>query len=117
MREAALAVCVILAGCTSTPSKAPITAEQLCILDLAESWVKIPSAPDNAERLVALADANPVFPNRAMSLPTASWFRSGDGALLLCRYDNAGCVGEWWIYRSAIGDWKVEKSDGWVCVT
>lgn len=117
MREAALAVCVILAGCTSTPSKTRITAEQMCILDLPESWVKMPSDPDYAERLVALADANPVFPKRALSLPRASWFRSGDGTLLLCRHDDAGCVGEWWIYRSVLGDWMVEKSDGWVCVT
>jgi hypothetical protein len=117
MREAAVAVFVILAGCTSTLSKAPITAEQMCTLDLPESWVKVPSAPDNAEQLVALADASPVFPKRSTPLPTVSWFRSGDGALLLCRHDNAGCVGEWWIYRSALGDWKIEKSDGWVCVT
>jgi hypothetical protein len=117
MRKATVMLCVILAGCGSTPSRAPITAEQMCVLERPEPWVQIPSAPDNADRLVALADANPVFPNRSMSLPAASWFRSNDGALLLCRHDNAGCVGEWWIYRSVLDDWEVENSDGWVCVT
>lgn len=117
MREATVMLCAILAGCSSTPPKAPITAEQMCVLDRAEPWVQILDAPDSADQLVALADASPVFPKRSMPLPTASWFRAEDGALLFCRHDNSTCVGEWWIFRSVSGNWKVEQSDGWVCVT
>ena len=89
----------------------------MCVLDRAEPWVQIPHAPVSADQLVTLADANPVFPNRSMPLPTSSWFRLDDGALLLCRHDNSTCVGEWWIFRSVSGHWEVDQSDGWVCVT
>jgi hypothetical protein len=117
MREATLVLSVLLAGCNLTPLRPPITAERMCVLDLPEPWVQIPNAPDSANQLVALADASPVFPNRSMPLPTTSWFALEDGAFLFCRHDNAGCVGEWWMFRSVSGAWKLEKSDGWVCVT
>jgi hypothetical protein len=117
MRKISVALIVLLWGCAAAPHKQPLTAQQLGVADQPKRWILMPAAPDSSAQLIVLAEAHPVFPNSSASPPVKSWFQSEDGELLLCRHDEAGCIGEWWIYRSESDGWKVQKSDGWVCVT
>jgi hypothetical protein len=117
MRKTSVVIALLLFGCASSPHKQPLTAQQLCVAAQPKPWVLISAPPDASDQLIALADAHPVFPNSSAVPPVKSWFRSADGEVLLCRHDNAGCIGEWWIYRSESDGWKIKKSDGWICVT
>jgi len=107
----------LVVGCAGAPEKRALQARELCVLDQPQQWFVLAEPPADSVELLELANTHPVFPNSSASPPVTNWFRSGDDALLLCRHDNAGCIGEWWIFRSEAQEWQIEKSDGWVCVT
>jgi len=117
MRKTMVLAAAFVVGCAGAPEKRALQPRELCVLDQPQEWSLLAQAPADAGELVSLANAHPVFPNSSASPAITDWFRSEGGALLLCRHDNAGCIGEWWIFRSDAQEWKIEKSDGWVCVT
>lgn len=117
MHKTIVLAAAIAVGCAGVPERRALQSRELCVLDQLQEWSLLAKSPAHAKGLVSLANAHPVFPKSSTSPPIADWFRSEDDALLLCRHDNAGCIGEWWIFRLDTQEWKIEKSDGWVCVT
>ena len=74
-----------------------------CHIEDVRRWSKLPSSPDDASALRALANAAPAF-STPQNWQTETWFALGD-ALLLCRSDapldapvHPACAGEWWTF-------------------
>jgi uncharacterized protein YcfL len=115
MRETALIALFALTACGSSPQRQVQTPQRMCVMDQPEQWEQMATPPHEAETLIGLADSHPVFKSR-LSNRESSWFQTSDARLMLCRHDW-GCSGEYWIFQRSDQGWRMQKSDGWVCVT
>jgi hypothetical protein len=102
---------LMLSACASRPQQAHI---ELCGSSSLGTWASMPSAPQNAAVLAALADASQ---RSRVSYSVEQWFSSSAGRYMLCRHDENSCTGEWWQFTSDSAHPAIAKQDAWVCVT
>jgi hypothetical protein len=109
-----LLLVAVLTGCAGAPANVPVASPQLCLVKQPQLWTPMTNVPEEESLLLAMADAQPVFPDTRPQLPYINWFHAADGLVLLCKHDRH-CTSEWWTFSENRDGWKLTGSDGHAC--